>query len=464
MSSPRLAPLYVAAASFALAVAMPSGDPDAYWHLASGRWMVEHGAVLRSDVFSSTVAGQAYSVGEWLGEIVLYLSYLAGSWAGLVLLRALLVGTAGFFLTRAAQRTGAPLALSVPIVAWALVLSSITWTDRPQLFTLALFPLLLDGLLAARQGRARLLWAVPPLLLVWTNLHGGYALGLALLVIFAADAVLARRAAPAFVAATVVAFGVTFLDPGSLGLGAAASHAASPPRFIVEEAPPDVLTAAGAVFAAFVLATLVTALLARGSLFDVLLLAPLLALGLSAQRQMPYFAFAATPFLARGAAELLGERLDRWRQRPPPRAAITGLGLGLAAAIAVSVATAPFAPDEARYPTGALAALHASAGVLLNEYDWGGFLIWRAAERPVFIDGRLFPYEPDVLRDWEDAVALRQRWRAILDHYRVTQVLLDPTKPLAVALREDGWRVLGADRGWVLLERPGRSQRVLPQR
>lgn len=454
MNGARLAPLYVAAACFALAVATPSGDPDSYWHLASGKWMVEHGAVLRSDVFSSTVSGQAYSVGEWLGEIVLYLAYLAGGWAGLALLRALLVSVAGLFLTRAAQRTGAPLVVSVPLVAWALVLSSITWTDRPQLFTLAGFPLLLDLLLAARGGRTRLLFAAPPLLLVWTNLHGGYALGLALLAIFALDAVIARRAAPAFVAAAAVAFVATFVDPGSLGIGAAASHASAPPRFIVEEAPPDVLTPAGAVFAAFVLATLAVALRAGGSTFDALLLAPLLALGLSAQRQMPYFAFAATPFLARGATALLGPYLDRWRRAPPPRPAVAGLGVGLAAAIAVSVATAPFAPEESRYPTGAVPLLRASAGVLLNEYDWGGFLIWRAPERPVFIDGRLFPYEPDVLRDWEDAVALRQRWRAILDGYRVTQVLLDPAKPLAVALREEGWRVLGAERGWMLLERP----------
>ena len=32
--------LSVAAAAFTLAVLRPSGDPDMWWHLASGRWMV----------------------------------------------------------------------------------------------------------------------------------------------------------------------------------------------------------------------------------------------------------------------------------------------------------------------------------------------------------------------------------------------------------------------------------------
>ena len=65
-------PLGLAAVTFALAVPLQPGDPDAYWHLASARWMVEHGQILRSDVFTSTVAGTPYNVGEWLGELVMY--------------------------------------------------------------------------------------------------------------------------------------------------------------------------------------------------------------------------------------------------------------------------------------------------------------------------------------------------------------------------------------------------------
>ncbi|HEV8230111.1 MAG TPA: hypothetical protein VGQ86_09150, partial [Candidatus Limnocylindria bacterium] len=97
MNGRALGPLYVALAAFALALATPPGDPDTYWHLASGKWMVDHGALLRADVFSSTVSGQPYSVGEWLGEIVLYLGYLAGGWTGLVILRGLLVAVSAFF-------------------------------------------------------------------------------------------------------------------------------------------------------------------------------------------------------------------------------------------------------------------------------------------------------------------------------------------------------------------------------
>jgi hypothetical protein len=140
---------------------------------------------------------------------------------------------------------------------------------------------------------------VPPILLVWTDLHGGYALGLALVGLFALDAVLRRRDWIPFGASAALGAIATLLDPGSLGLASAIAHAAAPPRFIVEESPPDVLTPAGFVFALFILATIAVALRAGGELFDALLIVPLLWLGLSAQRDMPYFAMAVTPYLAR---------------------------------------------------------------------------------------------------------------------------------------------------------------------
>jgi hypothetical protein len=452
----HLAPLYVALAAFALAVVTPPGDPDTYWHLASGKWMLDHGQLLRTDVFSSTVSGQPYSVGEWLGQIILYVAYLAGGWTGLVILRGLLVGVSAFFLTRVALHGGAPVIVAVPVACAALLLSEIVWTDRPHLFTLALFPLLLDLLFSARAGRVGVLLAVPPLLLLWTNLHGGYALGLALVGIFTAEAILVRRNRAAFAITALAAFAASLVDPGSLGLGAAAAHATAPPRFIVEESPPDVTRPAGFVFAAFILGALAVALRGGGgTLLDVLLLVPLLWLGMSAQRHMPYFAFAAVPFIAT-ALPRTWPPLQAWlaRRRPYPRGAVAGFGVGVVVMAAVGLAFVPDAPDERAYPTAALDAVRSSSGVLLNEYDWGGYLIWRAPGRPVFVDGRLFPFLPDVFADWREAVELGPRWKDVLDRYKVAQVLLRPDRALVSVLRGQGWRVVTEDAHAVLLERP----------
>jgi len=449
-------PIGLAAAGFTLAVGFPTGDPDTYWHLASGQWMLDHHEILRADIFSSTVSGQPYSVGEWLGEIVLTLVFNAGSWTGLAIFRALLVGVAGFFVARLARRGGAPLVAALLVVVWALVFSKTRWTDRPAIFTFMLFPIVLDLLYSARAGSRRALVAIPPLILVWANLHGGYAIGIAVVLAFTVEALLVRRRdlAP-FLLVLVASIGLSFVDPETFGVGGAAGHALAPPRFISEEAPPDVLEASGLIFAAFILATLGLALFGGGGVLEALLLIPLLWLALSAQRHLAFFVFASTPFIAAGAARLYVRLRPLAKPlRPLPPAAAATLALFLVAGALVSAVGAPNAPDEHAYPTGAVAALRTGSGTLLNEYDWGGFLIYRVPERKVFVDGRLFPFYPAVLLDYRDAVELRPNWKDVLARYDVREVLLMPGKSLAVALRENGWTVRAEGPTFVLLAKP----------
>ena len=454
-------PIAAAAIAFSLAVGFASSDPDLYWHLASGRWMLDHREILRTDVFSTTIAGRPYALGEWLGEIVLALAFAAGSWPGLVLLRSALVGVAAFCAARISRRGGASVGAAALVLAVGFLATRSRWTDRPALFTFVLFPVVLELLFAARAGSRRALLAIPPLLLLWANLHGGYVIGLGLIGAFAVEGLLLRRpGARSLLLVLAISALATFADPETFGLGGAAGHALAPPRFIREEAAPDVLEASGAVFALFLAGALGVALARGAALLDVLLLAPLLWLALSGQRHLAFYLIAALPLLARGLTDPLG-RAGRWvsrrlAARPRPPAGTPALvTAALVVAALASAAGVPAGPDERAYPVGALPALAAGSGVLLNEYDWGGFLILRAPGRPVFIDGRLFPFvSAGVLDAYREAVELRPGWRAVLDRYAVREVLLRPDRPLAAALREDGWQVRAEDPTFVLLERP----------
>jgi len=447
-------PLAVASAVFIIAVGLPSTDSDTYWQLATGRWMLDHREFLRQDIFSSTVAGAHFGIGEWLGQIAFAGSFAAAGWAGVAVLRAALIAIAAFFLTRIARRGGTLWWISLPLVVAALLVSKITWTDRPQLFTLALFPALLELLLSLPAGFSRRLLVLPPLFLIWTDLHGGYLLGLAVLAIFAVEGVITngRRGLP--LAATGVAcIALTFLNPAPLELaGAAREDFLHPPRFLTEFLPPDVVTPAGALFAGFVLLVIGSSLLRGGSLREAMLLAPLLYLAFTAQRQMLFFCFAATAFLGPRLTSLA----PRWRVLEVPGPIRVGVAGVLAVAALASAFGAPTRPDDRAYPAAALDALRAGNGVLLNEYDWGGYLIFNLPERPVFIDGRYVPYLGGVLDDYRALVGLRPGWRDLLDKYKVSDLILRPERPLAVALREDGWRVRSSDQAgrWIVLARP----------
>ena len=473
-------PLAVAAAAFTLAVGLSPSDPDMWWHLASGRWMVEHREGIRVDVFSSTATGEPYALGEWLGQVVLYEAYAAAGWLGVALLRGGLVALAAFGVTRLALRA-APARVAIPVAAFAIVLSKPTWTDRPQLFTLALFPVILDLCFAARAGsRAALLGAVA-LIALWANLHGGYALGIAMLWIFAVEAVLSRRPSLGFITSAVGAMAVASLEPGALSLPRALAHVGGSVVRIVEESPADPLTPFGALFALFVGATLALLMLRGGSLLGALVLVPMLGLALSAQRHIPLFGFAAVPFLVApltAVVEEMGTTLKRMRageglSEAFRRARVEGSPSGtappssrarpLAPAVALamwivalaSIATVDPRPDLSAYPSEAIATLESTNGILFNEYDWGGYLIWSAPSRPVFVDGRLYPFAGNgVMSAYQSAIHVLPSWRAVIERWNVSQALVRPDRALAQALRDEGWVPRAQASGFVLLERP----------
>jgi len=210
-------------------------------------------------------------------------------------------------------------------------------------------------------------------------------------------------------------------------------------------------------------------MLRGGSLLAALVLVPMLWLALSAQRHVPLFGFAAVPFIAGPVSELLHEvgttvRRGTGRVR---RSAVTvdhvargrALGLPLAGAMwlgaLASMAVASNGPDLRPYPIRAVDALTASSGILLNEYDWGGYLIWAVPSRPVFVDGRLYPFAGNgVIRAYQEAVNVLPSWRAVIERWNVAQALIRPDRGLVQALRDEGWTVRAEGDGFVLLERP----------
>ena len=450
-----------------LAVTEPAADPDLFWHLASGAWMLEHGRLLDHDVFSFTRSGEPYSVGQWLGQLALASAFRAGGWQGVEVLRATLIAVATLFLSRAVLRVQPhPGWAALPIVA-AVLISRLAWGDRPQLFTIALFPVFFDLLLRARlDERARTLALLPPLALLWANLHGAFPLGLALLLAFTVEGHAVRHSLRWRFTATLVACAIaTQVNPtATRALGWAVSYASAPGRHVVEERPTDLLAPAGIVFGAMLLGALGASLVlgrhriaARVGppLLWTGLIVPFALLGIAIQRQLPYAAYVLAPFVGAAIPAALGRARTAAPHVPGPVASAI-VGVLIAVPLATAALAAPAEPDLRAYPVAAVRELRPMRGPLLNEYDWGGYLIYAAPEHPVFIDGRgAALFVPGVLDDWVRAVEVRPGYAEILERHDIRLVLLRPHRPLVAALREGGWH-LAAEEGdrWVLLVRP----------
>ena len=467
MRTTTLTAILLAALAAALAMLQAPSDSDLFWHLSQGEWTLDHGSVLDRDMWSFTRDGTAYNTGAWLGDVFMALAYRWGAWLGLDALRALLVGVAAFFTARITLRVQPHAGWAALTVLATVLVSRMVWGDRPQLFTLALFPVTVDILMSARfEGRTQRLLVLPLVFVAWANLHNAFVIGLVAIAVFAVEALLdgtrSWRWQPSL--ALVACVIATQLNPAGGGaIKRAAAYGALLPGWIVEDRALDVLSGAGFVFAALLIAALAAAMIAgRDGIAARLgapllwpgLIAPFAVLALAIQRETPYACMLLAPFVAAMVPAALSR--PRVASLVVPRAAGIAAAVAVVALLAVElVAAAPREPDLSAYPTGAVALLRDAKGNLLNEYDWGGYLIRYAPDHRTFIDGRgeaLFL--PDVLDDFQHVVALAPGYRDVLKRWDITVALLRPDRPLAGALREDGWRVLGSDTKWLLLSRP----------
>ena len=450
--------LLVGAAAGLVAATQPISDTDLFWHLATGRETVAH-AFVRSDIFSWTVSGAPVSTDQWLGQVALYGAYLTMDWRGIAIVRVVAVTALIVLVVLNASfgRTVRPLA-AVAATVPALALTRAVWVDRPELFGFVFFAALLLLLRAGRGGRdggrPSALFAVVPLIAVWANVHGSFALGAVLVLCVCAEGAfrdVARRRAYVLTAASTLF--ATLLTPAGVATWTAPGiHFLSPPRDIQEWALIDASTPFGIAYVITLALVLVCAVVGRRpDLRELVVLLPVTFLSLTAMRQAPLLAIAAAPLFAIRAGSVIESILGATTSaRPLPRWSVVAPSLvllGLAAAIA------PARPDERSYPTEVLASLPAGAGTLAR-YEWGGWLIWRAPATPVYVDGRLTPYVGGVLDDYRRIVAALPGWEDLVASRHVRTLLVKPSDPVAVRARDLGWHEIATGDGFVLIAVP----------
>ena len=184
----------LAAGAFVIALG-PISDGDIYWHLAAGRAMVAHHALLRTDPFTLSAAGRPWIDVHWLFQLGAWAVYRMAGFPGLALVKAALLAATAVILARAAAKQGgstAPL-LCASMLLPALYLARHLLPLRPVIVTAFCLAVFLWALESARAGTTRRLWLLPPLQVLWVNCQGLAPLGLALIGAYVLEAALAAR-------------------------------------------------------------------------------------------------------------------------------------------------------------------------------------------------------------------------------------------------------------------------------
>jgi hypothetical protein len=331
-----------------------------------------------------------------------------------------------------------------------------------------------------------------PAMILWSNLHGGYPLGLLLIGAAAGGQVLnhllgrdgalpwrgiARMlgwGALAYLAAGINPNGArTWLIPfQTVNVGVLQ-------QFIQEWASPDFHELAAQPFLWLLFAAFGAMALSRKPVdgVDLVTLILFAYLALVARRNFGPFALAAAPVLARSLAAVLAEwragiRLPegvtaflqkraagaRGDLRPGIAKALNLMIvslIALAAIVKLAVVNHPVligSQLRAAYPVEAVERLgqETDGGRIFNAYNWGGYLMWALPGVPVYVDGRTDLYGDEILGEWVRVVQASEGWQAVLDRRAVRRVLLEPDRPVTRLLAEHGWQLLAQGEGYVL--------------
>jgi hypothetical protein len=431
------------------------GDSDTYWHIAVGRWILDHGAFPRADIYSFTKAGEPWISTSWLAQVLYARAYDWAGWAGPIVLAAAAIATA-FALLAFILGSRIPTRYAILIPLTALLLSGSHLLARPHVLVFPVMVAWANGLLrASERGQSPSFWLLP-LLALWANLHGGFVFGLALVGPFALDALWnAERPQRMTLAVRWAVFGVAALGACCVTPYGWDSILASRKildlgellRLIYEWMPADFSHVTP--FEVSLLAAIAGALYFGVKLTPprIILLLGLLHMALSHGRNVEILALLAplvvlTPLSSQFALE-------------PARFARTGItfasGAVTAAILVVSTwafaANHRFVPPANQAPAAAVEVLKAhNARRIMNDLPFAGYLISQGI--PVFVDGRAELYGEQFEMAYYRAMQLRDVnvFLDMLRNYDIDAVLLTPETPAATLLDHiGGWQRIYSD-------------------
>ncbi len=168
----------------------PIIDPDFPFHLKTGEYIYNHREIPKDDPFSFYGEGivtdrEKFTLSQyWLAHIIFYKLYSVAGPAGIILLRAIVFSAIVFLLWFTLRNRGFYSSLIIAILV--AIVFQLCKLDRPQFFSF-LFTLILILLLERFRNKPDTvmpLYFVPPLMLLWANMHAGFVFGIAVILIY----------------------------------------------------------------------------------------------------------------------------------------------------------------------------------------------------------------------------------------------------------------------------------------
>jgi hypothetical protein len=429
-------------------------DPDTWWHIKYGESIFNTGHWPTVDTWSFTAHGMPSIPYEWGGEVLTALAYRLGGLQGLdillIALTSMIVLLIYYFAWLRCHNPEAAFTGTILL----LPVAAMSFTLRPQLLGYCFLLITLICLEQFRQGQRNALWVLPPVFLLWVNIHGSFVLGFMVMGLYWVTGLAEYSWGDLHthrwtrgerirleLAALICALTLPITPYGTRLAMVPLTYAFSLPgnmAHIQEWQPLNIVLWEAKVllilFLAFIVAQIAFRLHHRLEVLALFLLVTYLAFVHSR------FAIIYAIIFAPMAAVILA----RWMRAYNPK--IDKYAINAVLILGALGAFAWYMPSQAalqehiasEYPVRAVRYLrnHTLPGRMFNEYAFGGYLVWtRAPGHKVFIDGRGDVYErAGVFSDYIDVINVKPDALALLHSYQINSCLIYQNSPIATLL------------------------------
>jgi hypothetical protein len=441
------------------------------YHLRAGEEILTTGRIPAVDSWTFTVAGEPWLDQQWGGQVIITAVFRIGSWTGLVLFRAALVGLIAATIFELCRRQGTGVRTAAWLSLGAFAASAPALALRPQLIAMALFAVTLF-LVVDRAAHPRRLWLVVPVVVLWANVHGSFFLAPALLgLAWIAD--IAERPsrghlALAVAVVTAVACCLTPFGPSVWVYAAQLGANPAVTGLISEWQSTSLRDISGVLF--YGSALLVAAYLARRgrptSWPTLLWLGFFFVIGAYAARGIAWWPFAAVAALA---PLIAADRVGIEEREPETPRGMRLTNAFVAATIVVAcVALLPvWRPTDpelgvpqgvlSQAPPGVTAAVRdagASGDRLLAPQPWASWFEFATPGLAVAVDSRIELFPNAVWADYLTVTQAGDDWEEVLVTWDPELVVAD-NGDFAERLVVLGWTKVYADSEGTVLRAPG---------
>lgn len=451
-------------------------DGDTGYHIKTGEVILRTWRVPQTDIYSFHWPPLQWTAHEWLSEILMASVFWLSGLTGVVIFFAFLLAATHWLLYRTLRDRSNDILLCILITLLATAASSTHWLARPHAFSLLLTLVWCFALDRFQRNNARTLIYLPLIMLLWVNLHGGYFIGLVLLIIYVIGNFLSslsgspdetsehRRKAKALCFAFVASVVACLANPRGFDILLFPLRLATD-RFVMDRVSEFMSPNFHGVlpFKYMFLAAIALLALSRRALngIEAMLLVVLSYMALYSARHVSLFAIVVAPLMLK-AGESVVRDLPLWIQRIYQErnrnlcaidARLSGylwpvLGSLVVVGLAV-VGSVRFQFDEKIFPVKASEFLKTEkiSGRMFNNDEFGDYMIfslWPAYR--VFMDGRSDMYGEKFGADYLRVANVQPGWKEILKKHDISWVIFDTQSALTAALEEQAdWHPVYSD-------------------